>query len=283
MQKRLNVPKRYFGILLGLSVLVFVVVFYGTFLEPRLISVKEVDFQKTLTGLKIAVLSDIHVGPYKRTEFIHKIVTSVEKLNPDLVLLVGDFVYGVDRNSSALFELKELGSKYPCFAVLGNHDYRIIEDTYASDPKQAERVRNLLEEMGINVLKDNRVLLNVKDNKFWLLGLDEYWYEGSTPEKAFMDLPSDGFPRLVLAHNPNMIDKIEKFDFDLMLSGHTHGGQIRLPFVGHIYPLPTHLGWKYDEGLFKIKNHDVFITSGIGESGPRARLFNPPEIIVLNF
>ena len=113
-----------------------------------------------------------------------------------------------------------------------------------------------------------------------MAGIDDIWFGGSS--KAALDGLTDEDMVILLAHNPDAVLFSETKVADLILSGHTHGGQIRLPLVGSLAHIPTVLGNTYDKGLFSLKDQWLFITSGVGEIGPRARLFNPPEIVLLN-
>jgi predicted MPP superfamily phosphohydrolase len=176
-----------------------------------------------------------------------------------------------------------MGNTFPTYAVWGNHDivYKTSEN-YIID--RTQELRNLFTQAGILILENESIIFEKKGNlPITLIGLDELWAHRINTDKAYEDISSDN-PIITITHNPDSIKIItkEKRKNNLMVAGHTHGGQIRLPFIGPIVPLPTTLGRNYDKGLKSYENNNLFITSGIGEMGTRARLFNPPQIDIIN-
>lgn len=258
------------------------VILYGSFIEPRLIKVTKENItlkEKNEKQIKIAFISDIHAGPYKKEKFVKKIAQITIEQNPDIVLLGGDFILGKEENGKYLIGLKELSEKYPTYAVWGNHEYNIGNPENLSKFKdKTKTLRETFQKINIKVLNNEKRLI---DEKFWLLGVDSVW-----AQKDNLNLATEGIdnnlPKILLAHNPEVIHKTENKNIDFVLSGHTQGGQIRIPLIGTVPSLPTNLGRKYDYGLFEISDTLLYITKGAGESGPRARLFCRPEIVILN-
>ena len=274
------------SIILSLSILT---VIWGSFIEPRIIVVneQELDLGKKQEKIKIALMADLHLGPFKREGFVKRLSERLEEINPDIVVFSGDLIHSslnkekVDQRIELLASFKYLADKFPTYAVIGNHEYTIgRRGNFKHFYDTSARLEKILEEVGVNYLSNESLLI---DDKIWLIGLDEVWANKANPTEA-LEQADDNYPKILLVHNPDFLYDfpIEAQSFDLILSGHTHAGQIRLPFIGTIVPLPTELGRKYDQGLFKIKNTLLFITRGIGETGTRARLFGPPEIVVLN-
>lgn len=268
--------------LIILASIAWVVIFYGSFVEPQIIVIRKKQIkisEQSESSLNLAVISDIHLGPYKGSFFAERVVNKIEELNPDAVLMVGDFVYLQDdiSNSDDFAPLKNLADNYPVYAALGNHDYDLYASYAVADDKLGRSVADTLENLGIEVLINEGEALS----GLWIAGVDDYWTRRADIKKALAGRESD-IPVILMSHNPDYVNELSENDrADLILSGHTHGGQIRLPLIGPIGIIPTELGQSYDQGLFQINNRRLYITSGLGESGPRARLFNPPEITML--
>jgi uncharacterized protein len=285
------------------------VIFYGSFIEPKTLTVNEyslempwsaemVEATPDFKGIRIAVASDIHAGVYDNTDDVQQTVDLINSLEPDLILLAGDFVLGKEFPYEALKPLADLSAPIGVFAVMGNHDYYkssldssdwIPQPSYESDPRAAA-VLNSLSEAGIITLRNASVLLEKDGRKFWLGGSEELWTGHADINVTFGDSLSRDMPKILLVHNPDLVAEAYDNKVDLVIAGHTHGGQIRLPFFGPVPPLPTRLGRRFDQGLFawsraqdNLSNHltQLLITSGIGQSGPRARLLAPPEVVML--
>mgnify|MGYP001565284269 FL=1 len=171
------------------------------------------------------------------------------------------------------------------FAVFGNHDYGEGRDF--ATPKalvRASAVKKTLESAGIKVLVNSAVKLRKGKKDFYLFGLYELWTFNANLRDVLKTIgyaATAPHPNILLTHNPDVVMLSEMKDIDLVLAGHTHGGQIRLPWIGSLPRIPTALGNKYDRGLFNFKNIKLFITNGVSEWGPRARLMTPPEIALL--
>ncbi len=264
-------PYYFLAALLGI---LWLVVFYGSFVEPKLLTVKDyaVSFGDSGGRLKIAVVADAHIGVFQHRAWLEQIVRRVNAVQPDLVSLDGDLVV----NAAALEELEPLRglkSRLGNYAVLGNFEYRV----------GAVEARQRIESLGIEVLTNES--LPVRDagggRPVRLIGLDDFWYGDPDWDKALSEV-RPGDLKIVAGHNPDFAPKAEASGIDLLVSGHTHGGQIRLPFIGPLTRLPIVIGQRFDRGLFDFGPLKLFISPGVGESGARARLFCPPEISVLN-
>ena len=260
------------GIFCALLALAWVTVFYGSFIEPKLLRTKS---YATSIGsgsgrtLSIAVVSDLHLGIYRHADWTERVVNAVNSMKPDVVILAGDLV-STAAGMEALAPLRGLSAPYGSFAVLGNWDYRV----------GAVDVRNRIESYGVEVLTDESVDLQVAGPDIRLIGLDDFRYGKPNWDKAVAGIPTDALT-IVAVHNPDFAPEAEVRDIDLVLAGHTHCGQVRLPVVGAVPRLPTHIGRRFDCGVFDYGPTRLFITPGAGESGPRARLFNPPEVSLL--
>lgn len=279
--------------------LCFYVVAWGSFIEPRLIAVNYVSVDlpnfEPAKPVKIAFISDVHVGTYKKDGWIKKISSRITKLNPDAVLIAGDFIVNKSKQAKYLSGFEQFSSNIPVYAVLGDHDYRIKNkghEIIRVDEESAYIVADTLKKAGVQILRNESREIKINNDSFLLVGLDELLSGKTNMSNAISQLTNqqiNQLPTIVLIHNPDFILSEELTakagqtkKADLILSGNTHGGQIRLPFIGAVSPLPSRLPRSFDQGMFILENNrKLFITSGIGESGPRARLFNPPEIVLL--
>jgi uncharacterized protein len=270
-----------------IGVSVALMVFYGSFIEPQIITITEEEIVLPMNEeMTIVLLSDFHVGPYKGKDFVRRVVERVQDIDPDLVLLLGDFVYLESDPIDALTPLSHIQPRYGIFSVLGNHEYscywgNVMTRKYITGFDHSLRVRRALERIGATVLVNNWTEVATESGSLFLAGLDDMCTGRADLHKA---LPKHNrkAPIILLSHDPSVIlDNLATYPH-LIVSGHTHGGQIRLPFLGPLSPLPTQLGRSYDQGLFAVdKNTTLAITRGLGESGARARLFAPPEIMIL--
>ncbi len=265
---------------------------YATVIEPRWIEVTRLDINlprwpTALTHLTIAQLSDLHLGEYVDVDNIRHAVEITNQLGADLVLLTGDFVYHSEAHSVLCAqELAALGSRYGVYAVLGNHD--IWTD--------GDYVANQLTTVGIRVLHNEGLALEIRGERLWLLGIEDTGYTGFVGS-SFDDFQSrwqgranalahlldpipDPEPRLLAVHNPDFTEMLLPGQIDLALCGHTHGGQVKLPFIGAPV-LPSCWGQKYAGGLVQSPGSLVYVNRGIGLIWPPVRFNCRPEITVL--
>lgn len=259
-------------IVAALLVIVWSTVFYGSFIETRKLDVVRSDIVLGEEGkpLRIALLSDTHFGMFRHADWAQKLVETVNAQEPDVIVLAGDLVSNV-AGMTAFTLFAGFESTYGTYAVLGNTDYRV----------GAVDVRHRIESYGIEVLTNESVSLDVEGTSVRLIGIDDMWYGIPNWDQAIAEVEDDAVT-IVASHNPDAAPVAEFYGMDLVLAGHTHGGQIRLPYIGSIAKLPITIDQHFDEGLFNFGPTQLFITSGTGESGTRARLFNPPEIAILD-
>jgi uncharacterized protein len=225
-------------------------------------------------NLKIAVLSDLHVGsPFIDAEKLQLIVSQVNQAQPDLVVLLGDFMSSVRGGKVIEPEiiaenLKNLRARHGVFAVLGNHDW------WYDGP----RVGRALEAVGIRDLEDDVMKIERDGQAIWLAGLKDAW-TNRTDINGTLRKVTDENPIVVLTHNPDLFVRIPQRVI-LTLAGHTHGGQVNLPFFGRT-KVPSEFGQRYAAGHVFENNHHLFVTTGIGTSIIPVRFRVPPEIVIL--
>lgn len=245
--------------------------------ENRSLNIKKinVNVEKSVPNYKIAFFSDTHFGKSYSEKNIEKIVKKINNENVDVIIFGGDFFDNYDRDKEKLdvdflYEnLSKLNSKYGKYAVYGNHDFG----------GKADRVfYDLLSNSGFNILMNENIYINDLNTR--LIGFeDKIW--GKT-KKEYYNIKSTDF-NIILSHEPDIIDMIFSENYGIMLSGHTHGGQIYIPYiVNHVLPK---YGEKYIKGMYnnvsKNNNMSLFVSSGIGNTGIPFRFFNKPEICII--
>lgn len=235
-----------------------------------------------LQGFTIALLSDFHYDPYFSSHPLKAAINIVNNLRPDLIALTGDFVTapsfdGDDQKAAAKAEpcaslLRQMNAAHGLFAVLGNHDW-------GTSPRH---VTAALKAEGIQVLANSTVPIEAGSARFWLSGVKDILFGASDLNAALASVPRDE-ATILLAHEPDYADYVarhsEDLPVDLQLSGHSHGGQIRLPFVRPFY-LPE-LAKKYFWGLYKVGPLTLYTNPGLGTMGVPIRWNCPPEITLL--
>jgi hypothetical protein len=254
----------------------------GTFLdaawlEPGHLSVTRQDIAckrlpAGLDGLRIGLLSDFHYRPDQDDELLGKVVEQIRSEKPDLIALTGDFVDSRPRVIVPLLEhLRKLQAAHGVFAVMGNHDGWNIE---------GESVRKLFEKAGISFLINRHSLLSIHGESLAIAGTDFFWRGKPDPSKTLKGIASDT-PVLALVHEPDYFDVMAAHrNIMLQLSGHTHGGQCRVPLIGYA-PVSVKYGRNYNYGEYTRGESKLFVTRGVGTTGPRIRFACPPELAVL--
>lgn len=280
------------GLILCVVGLILWMSLYALFWEPRWFQVTHLEvwlpaLPPGLDGLTILQLSDLHVGPHMRAEEVRRAVGLANRLSPDLIVLSGDFVsHSARYSASCAQELAALQSHYGLYAVLGNHDIWTDADEVAENMHRA----------GITVLRDESRALLINECRLWLVGIEDagvtampgkpcaefraLWADkAKVAVKLLRNIPADE-PRLLLVHNPDFNELLAGERIDLALSGHTHGGQVRLPFVGPLL-VPSCFGKKYAGGLAQGPAAPVYVHRGLGVVAPPVRLGCRPEIALL--
>lgn len=275
----------------GLLILGLIISLDARFIEVNIIRKKKIEIALSNLSqpLKIALITDIQVGAYKRSAWVEKIVTKVEQINPDLIILGGDLI---DNEGNPLDEtiylkpLYRLVKKYPIYYLLGNHEYgigsRTIYSPFYRTGDRSQDLINRMKEIGIPLLRNTLACPEIDGGKICLFGLDDIWADNLD----FKELKNwdKSTPLLLLSHNPDGIIYWPQNIAPpaLELAGHTHGGQIYLPFWGPLGNAELTLPKKFYRGLNYYHDIPVFTSLGIGESGAPLRLFTPAEIAVVS-
>ncbi len=272
--------KRVLVALLVLLILTLSCCVWSFLIEPNRLIVHEETIQidnwpPELAGLRIALIADVHTGaPFINDQKLQRIVSTTNALNPDLIVLLGDYMspnswhsHRVEPEVTAA-ALKNLKCPLGVYSVLGNHDWWY----------NGERVRSALEQNGIHVLEDEAAEIKWHDKSFWLVGLADLWTRPQHVDQTIATV-QPGSTIIALTHNPDIFPNLPH-SVPILLAAHTHGGQVNIPLIGTPI-VPSRFGAKYTAGHVFENGHHLFVTTGIGTSILPVRFRVPPEIVLL--
>ncbi|GIP38728.1 metallophosphoesterase [Paenibacillus sp. J31TS4] len=246
---------------------------YARFTEPYFLQIKRVPLTlprlpDAFSGFRVLQFSDVHLGFHFPLKRLQRLVAHMNELGPDLVVFTGDLfdskLFDEVAHSQALEQLKAPFGK---LAVLGNHDYY----------DAADRTADVLTEGGFTVLRNAAVPLTRGTSRLWIAGVEDAWEGKPQLAKALAPTPADAC-RLLLSHAPDLADQAAGHGIDLQLSGHSHGGQVRLPFYGPVVTPPP-FGRKYVMGHYQLPGGlQLYTNRGLGTSMQPYRFFCRPEL-----
>ena len=265
--------RRWLKAVLGLGIAGGVAAGYSRFWESSWLRTSShlLPHDKFKTGKKLRLLhlSDFHLSSVVPFELIEKSIEMGLEQKPDATFITGDFI--TSKASDQEFDryvevLRALSEKAPTFACLGNHDGgKWSASTYGY--KNSDKVETTLSKAGVYLLRNQSENIFIKGEKIVVVGLDDLWSGTMKPSQALRPQNPDGKatnrpPVLVMCHNPDSKDELASYDWDLMLCGHTHGGQCILPLLGTPFaPVEDH---RFVEGLHEWKGRLIHITRGVG-------------------
>jgi hypothetical protein len=269
---------------IGLSAAVLAGGVLGTSLyEPQeaLVSQVGITLQRlpsALDGIRIAQLSDIHFNSFMTPSHLDRVIELTNAQKPDVVVLTGDFVTAGRHRSERIARaeaawpcasaLRRIEAPLGCIAVLGNQDYDTKADVVAEALSAGSRIQ---------VLRNRAIALERDGARLWLAGIDNVTAGRANPEDALKGVPRQECT-VVAVHEPDFADEMRNFPVDFQMSGHSHGGQIRIPGIGAPY-LPI-LARRYPMGHYHIGPIQLYTNRGIGVIGVPMRFMCPPEISV---
>lgn len=283
-EKNKTFIKKLIKILLIITLVICSVLIYSRYISTKGLIVKEYKVvndkvTNNFHGLKVVHISDIHYGTTINKKELTKVVNKINQLKPDFVVLTGDLL---DNNSNEVEnyekELIDVLSKIECtigkYAISGNHDYKF------------KNFNTIIEQSGFINLNDTYEKIYKEDNNYILLsGIstnmhgDKKLTEKLKTTNEFLatitEEENKNLYKILLIHEPDIIDDID-IDFDLILAGHSHNGQVRLPIIGALKKVK--LAEKYYDPYYKINNTDLYISGGLGTSTLKFRFFNKPSI-----
>lgn len=280
-------PKKIVYIFFVVLIFFLIVIGWSFFIEPYIIKVERVSFEiknlpSSFEKIKIVHLSDFHSRNFGKRE--QKLLKIVDELNPDFIFITGDIVDWTTRDfDSCQVFWKELSQNHEgrVFGVYGNHEHR--------NPRFSI-LKNALKESKIEILDNESRKINVNEDFVYLIGVDDPHLGFDDIEKAMKDVEDDA-PKILLAHSPEIFRKVKEMDvdphtknsgvgIDLVLVGHTHGGQINIPWLVD-FIIPLKYDKKYKRGLFKENSTYLYVNRGIGLVILPLRFNSFPEITLI--
>ena len=272
--------KKLIKFLLILALIIILILLYARYLGTTGLITKEYkietgNIQESFNGLKIVHFSDLHYLRLTNSNTLKGIVDEINLINPDIVFFTGDLIdkdYEIsEKEEKELTKLlSSINSKYGKYSVIANCDY----------VKEEELLNNIYTNSDFILLRNSYDIIYGNNNdKIFIGGTDTYSYDKSDIDKTMEYFSTNEYInyKIILTHEPDYTDTIlSKYDINLILSGHSHNGQINIPYLKKLF-LP-YGSKKYYDNYYNINNTDLFISSGIGESRINMRLFNRPSI-----
>ena len=270
------------NIIIGIIILGILLIY----LDNRLLTVSKYRIHsykipKEFNGLKIVQLSDFHSHTFLGSGN-YRVVEKINKEQPDIIVMTGDMVNKYDKKFNKFLELaEELSKSYKIYYIQGNHEQRLKKHDLGL-------ILNRLDKLGIKVLKDEKTKLERSGGAINIYGIDiplQFYKVINKPaniEKIIYEKLKNYNKEeynILLAHNPLYFELYSKYNVDLILSGHVHGGMVRIPFAGGLLSPERKFFPKYDGGLYEIDNKSLIVSRGLGHSKPLFRVFNMPEIL----
>lgn len=254
----------------GLVVCLYGVTLRRWFFVTRRVEIPVRGLDPRLDGYTIAHLSDLHIGGYTPLWWGMRWVKVSNALSPDLVVVTGDMVTsGVSFHEDIARLVGELRAKDGAFVIMGNHDYF----------GEGEPLVSLIRDRGVKVLRNEGVVIERDGAKYWLGGVDDTWTKRADLDAALAERP-EGMMTVLLQHDPDRFPHAAKRDCAVVLSGHTHGGQVAMPFLArHINA--SKLAHRYHIGKYTEGDATLYVHPGLGTTGPPFRLGSAPEIALI--
>ncbi|MEH7076084.1 metallophosphoesterase [Neobacillus drentensis] len=279
-QTRRTFLKRSVGSFLTVAGLSSGGMLYANRIEPSLLDIQEFQMKHPLIpdsfdGIKIVQFSDTHLGFQYNLNQFKKLVKKINSLQPDIVLFTGDLMDEPNQYSDInqlVPILKSLNAPLGKYCIFGNHDH----GGYGSDI-----YRNIMETTDFIVLLNESVpVINKDDSTIYLLGIDDAMLGNPNLPLALKNVPKNTF-KILLSHAPDLADTASQYPIQWQLSGHSHGGQIKIPFFGALVTPPY--GQIYPEGLYSVGNQSrlsLYVNRGIGTTRLPFRFLSKPELTI---
>lgn len=276
-----NIIKDIFIFIIFICILITSLYVYSKYIEPKILITERYnineDIQDKGDKIKVVQFTDTQLGEFYSIEQLSKVVEKINKQDADIVVFTGDLidkVSGYEHLEEVPKILSNIEANLGKFAVWGNHDYGGGGHNYY---KQA------MESGGFKVLENETEEINLENGKsITVSGLDEVMFRTPKPEVIKNNISEDSFNLLIL-HEPDLIDDFINSNINLALAGHSHGGQVEIPFIGAIITPPY--AQNYTDGFYKISDDNknrIYVNSGLGNTKMVFRFMNIPKISVFN-
>lgn len=267
--------------LFAVIVIMFAWVVWGnTALELNEYQIKSEKIPEAFSGFRIAHISDLHNDEIGKEN--KRLLKMLKNAEPDIIVMTGDIIDSYHTDVEVLLQFMENAVEIaPCYYVTGNHESRFSKEVYLD---YEEKMKNY----GVHVLHNESILLQKEGETISLVGIDDPIFASKYKENGYTasvdtikDLCSnDGF-QILLSHRPELFQIYVEAEVDLVFTGHAHGGQFRLPFIGGMFAPNQGFFPEYDAGLFEEENTHMVVSRGIGNSLFPVRFNNRPEVVVV--
>lgn len=277
-QRRERIIQKIFILI---SSLLIVFILHGSWcnqaLQVSYINIESENLPTSFDGFRIAQISDLH-----NTEFgekNEKLIEELKETRPDIIVITGDMIDSRRTNLEVALEFAEVASEIaPCYYVTGNHESRI--DEYEDFEKELIQAK-------VTVLRNQSVELTRGEESIQLVGVENPSFERNLQDELVVNQTLDELVKgsntfkILLSHRPELFEVYARYEIDLVFSGHVHGGQIRLPFVGGLFGPNQGFLPQYDGGLYTKNSTNMVVSRGLGNSLFPLRINNRPEIVVV--
>ncbi|MDR2532413.1 MAG: metallophosphoesterase [Oscillospiraceae bacterium] len=271
--KKLKFRKKYFflaggGILAG----VFLLIVKG---QSLTVTSYTIETEKLENPVRIAHITDLHSNFYGKNQ--KKLILRIDEQNPDIIVMTGDIADDRVKHDGTIKLLEGIADRYPCFYVSGNHEMRSGE---------FDSIKEIFLEYGVVVLEGENTVTEINGQFINICGIDDPGIGKKKLEKqiesAFADI-DESLYTILLFHRPEHFPKMAENHFDLMLTGHAHGGQWRIPYILEgVYSPNQGLFPKYTNGIYTLNDRTMLVSRGLGRMSPPVRFFNPPELVIID-
>lgn len=263
-----------------LITLVIWIAWGNTALELNTYTVTSARLPECFDGYRIAHVSDLHNA--EMGEDNEKLLTMLREADPDMIAITGDLIDSRNTNIEIALQFAQEAMKIaPCYYVSGNHEARVNE---------YEELKTGLISAGVIILEDTQTEISIEGQTITLIGVDDPSFQTdylfgdaeTVMSSKLAELHTDGeVYTILLSHRPELFDTYADHDVDLVLSGHAHGGQFRLPFIGGVVAPNQGLFPEYDAGIYTDGNTNMLVSRGVGNSILPFRINNRPEVILI--
>jgi len=267
------------GFLGLLAALLICILWSNSALTRTSCTVKSPDLPESFSGFRIAQVSDLHNAKLGTNG---RLLAMLQEADPDIIAITGDLIDSRNTDISAALEFTAEAVKIaPCYYVTGNHEARVAEYT---------QLRSGLESLGVMILEDQAISLTREKDAITLIGVNDPSFQTDYlfgDDQTVMDTALDSLTQnaapftLLLSHRPELLEVYAEQEIDLVLSGHAHGGQFRLPFLGGLFAPNQGFFPEYDSGLYRLDSTQMIVSRGIGNSLFPFRFNNRPELILI--